>query len=103
MAEYTSVGKVEEFPEGEIKARRLNDEPVAIVNSQGNWYAFSNECTHTGAALSMGYVDNNVVICWLHNSVFDMNTGEKLEGPAFEPLTIYDIKIDGDDVLIGKR
>ena len=102
MAEYTNVGKVSDFPDGAIKPFTLGDEAIAIVNSEGRWYAFSNECTHVGAALTEGYVVANQVVCWLHGSVFDMATGAKVEGPAFDPLSVYEVKVQGDDVLVGK-
>jgi len=102
MAEYTNVGKLSDFPDGAIRPFTLGDEAIAVVSSEGRLYAFSNECTHTGEALTMGYVAGEQVVCWLHGSVFDITTGVKLEGPAFEDLSVYDVKVEGDDVLVGK-
>ena len=103
MAEYVNVGKLSEFPEGKAQPFLVNEEKVAVVNSEGRLYAFSNECTHVGADLTSGYIFGNQVVCWLHNSVFDMETGERLDGPAFDPLTIYDVRVEGEDVLVGKK
>jgi 3-phenylpropionate/trans-cinnamate dioxygenase ferredoxin subunit len=103
MSEYTNVGKTSDFPEGRPRPFMLGDEKVAVVQSEGRFYAFSNECTHVGAELISGYVFANQIVCWLHNSVFDMESGDKLDGPAFDPLTIYDVRIEGEDVLVGRK
>ena len=103
MPEYVNVGKLTEFPEGQVRPFLVNEEKVAVVNSEGRFYAFSNECTHVGAELTSGYVYGDQVVCWLHNSVFDMGTGEKLDGPAFDPLTIYDVRVEGEDVFVARK
>ena len=103
MAEYMNVGKVSDFPDGAIKPFTLDGEDIAIVNSEGRFYAFSNECTHVGASLAEGYVAGAQVVCGRHGSVFDMITGNRVEGPADDALSVYDVKVEGDDVLVGKQ
>ncbi|WP_366515033.1 Rieske 2Fe-2S domain-containing protein, partial [Microbacterium sp.] len=38
--------------------------------------------------------------CWAHGSAFSLRTGHPLNLPAFEPVPVYEVVIDGDDVLI---
>ena len=38
--------------------------------------------------------------CWLHGSTFDMRTGKPTTLPAFEPVPVYPVRVDGDDVLV---
>jgi 3-phenylpropionate/trans-cinnamate dioxygenase ferredoxin subunit len=103
MSEYLNLGKVSDFPEGQVRPFTLDDEKIAVVQSEGRFYAFSNECTHTGAELTSAYTYGSQVVCWLHGSVFDMDSGARLDGPAYDPLTVYDVRVEGDAVLIGRK
>jgi nitrite reductase/ring-hydroxylating ferredoxin subunit len=86
-----------------IRGFKIGDEPVAVVNLDGKFRAFTNLCSHNYVPLSdgYGYAKDNYVMCLLHMTVFNTDTGEIRAGPAIQALTIYDVKIEGDDVLVG--
>ena len=44
--------------------------------------------------------DLETIECPKHGSTFDLNTGKPRTLPATLPVETYDVKIDGDDVLI---
>jgi len=73
---------------------------VAIVRSDDEWYAIYNECSHAAIALSEGEVEGCEIECWLHGSRFDLRTGKPTSFPATEPVAIYPVKVEGDDVLV---
>ena len=101
MGDYVKVGTVDDFPVNEVKTRIVKNEHVSVVNAQGKFYAFSGFCTHVRVPLRGSYVENKWVCCWLHFSVFNMETGECEDGPAKEPLSIYDVRLEGGDVLVS--
>lgn len=104
MTEYVKVGTVSEFEPGVVTARKLGDRTVAIVNQDGAWHAFDDNCTHLQIPLTAGcYVGEKGVVCTYHWSVFDLTTGQSVGGPAYYPIAIYEIRVEGDDVLIGGR
>jgi 3-phenylpropionate/trans-cinnamate dioxygenase ferredoxin subunit len=74
--------------------------PVCLARTNGQVYAVRDECTHQDVMLSQGEVENGKIECWLHGSQFDLATGEPTGLPATEPVSVYDVKIDGDDVLV---
>jgi len=41
--------------------------------------------------------------CWLHGSRFDLRTGEPTGLPAYEPVPVYPVRLDGDDVLVDVK
>lgn len=92
MGAWTSVGPVEGRPdldavfagELEITLARLED---------GSWVAFDNSCTHEDCPLSEGDLEGDQIICHCHSSAFDVHTGEVLEGPADEPLSVYPVRV----------
>lgn len=75
--------------------------PIAIVlDSEGEIHAIGDTCTHGEVSLSEGFVDGDTLECWAHGSAFSLRTGHPLNLPAFEPVPVYVVEIDGEDVLI---
>ncbi len=103
MADYVNVGKVSEFRPGVVRTATIDRERVAVFNENGKFYAFSNYCTHAGYELSSGFAAGGFVYCPLHGACFDLSTGEPVDGPAMDPLTIFDVRIEGDEVLVSAK
>ncbi len=102
MAEFVTVGRVEEIVDGEAKAFVVNGDEIAVARVEGDLYAFSDICTHRACNLSMGgEIEGTSITCECHGSVFDMQTGEALEGPATEPIATFEARVEGDDLQIG--
>ncbi|WP_243225798.1 non-heme iron oxygenase ferredoxin subunit [Microbacterium sp. CIAB417] len=79
----------------------LDGVPIAIVlDSEGTVHAIGDTCTHGDISLSEGFVEGDTLECWAHGSAFSLCTGKPLNLPAFEPVPVYIVEIDGDDVLI---
>ncbi len=75
--------------------------PIAVVlDSAGDVHAIGDTCTHGEISLSEGFVDGDTLECWAHGSAFSLRTGKPLNLPAYEPVPVYVVEIDGDDVLI---
>ena len=88
MAEWITVGKADEIAEGDATAFDANGEQVAVSRVNGELHAFSDICTHRGCNLSLGgEIDGTAIECECHGSVFDMVTGEVINGPALSEST----------------
>jgi 3-phenylpropionate/trans-cinnamate dioxygenase ferredoxin subunit len=84
-------------------ARRVEVDGVAIavvLDGQGEVHAIGDVCTHGDISLSEGFVEGDTLECWAHGSAFSLRTGRPLNLPAYEPVPVYVVQIDGDDVLI---
>jgi 3-phenylpropionate/trans-cinnamate dioxygenase ferredoxin subunit len=81
-------------------AVEVGDLDLAIVNSRGQYYAITDECSHASIPLSEGDVGDGEIECYLHGSRFDLRTGAPLGLPATEPVAVYPCRVDGDDVLV---
>jgi 3-phenylpropionate/trans-cinnamate dioxygenase ferredoxin component len=102
VSEFTAVCKVSDLPaDGAAAGFEVNGEPVAIVSTEGEVFAISDVCSHAEVALSEGEVDGYTIECWLHGSCFDVRTGDPTNLPATEPVPVYPVKIQGDDVLVS--
>lgn len=101
MADFVRVAGVGEIPTGRIKLVNVGGERIAVANVGGDFVAFSDECTHDGGPLSEGELEGEVVTCPWHFSRFNIRTGEIVDSPAEEVILVYEVKVDGDSVLVG--
>jgi nitrite reductase/ring-hydroxylating ferredoxin subunit len=92
MAEFVTVGPADSVGEGEARGFEANGTNVAVVRVGGTLYAFNDVCTHRGCFLSGGEVEGTAIICECHGSMFSMENGEVLEGPAEDPIATYPIR-----------
>jgi 3-phenylpropionate/trans-cinnamate dioxygenase ferredoxin component len=100
MSEYRRACALSDVAEGEAIGVEVGEEPVAIVRTQGEVFAIRDVCSHAQVPLSEGEIDGRTIECWLHGSRFDLRTGKPTGLPATEPVPVYPVKIEGDDVLV---
>ena len=73
---------------------------VIITLIEDTVYAIDDILTHEEIPLSEGSVHEDFVKCPKSGSLFRLSTGESLDDHAEAPLTTYDVKIEGDDILV---
>ncbi|HEY9290488.1 MAG TPA: non-heme iron oxygenase ferredoxin subunit [Microlunatus sp.] len=82
------------------QAVEVDGEDIAIVNSGGAIYAIADECSHAAIPLSEGDVGDGEIECYMHGSRFSLKTGEPLGLPATEPVAVYAVKIENDEIYV---
>ncbi len=90
-----------DLPEPGTMAVRLDGIPVVIVRSGGEVFAIDEFCTHADVSLADGEVRDQTIECWLHGSRFDLRSGKPVGPPASKPIGSYQVRLDGDDVLVS--
>ncbi len=103
MDEFVKVAETTEVPSGSLKKITINGKEILIANVEGKYYAIGNKCTHRGGDLSKGSFSGKIVRCPRHGTKFDVTTGEVVAGPAKTPEPTFEVKVEGKNVLIGKR
>jgi len=73
---------------------------VVLVRDGDEVHALRDECSHASLSLSEGEVTRKGIECWLHGSCFDLRTGQPSSPPATEPVDVYAVRVDGDDVFV---
>ena len=86
--------------DGEPVSVTLGETHIAVVQVDGNVYAFDDVCTHEFALLSTGFFEGCVIECPLHQATFDVRNGRCLTGPAVEDIRTFPVRIVGDDVMV---
>jgi nitrite reductase/ring-hydroxylating ferredoxin subunit len=104
-ANFVRVGSVSEFEPGALHAFVVGGRNVAVVQLEDAFYAFENFCTHEAVMFTSGYgvVAASSIICMLHGSIFSLATGEVINGPASDPVASFEVRVDGDDVLVADK
>lgn len=98
---FVKVARTADIQPGTMKCVRVGGRPILIANVDGAFYATDDTCTHEDTSLSRGHLAGDVVKCPLHNSRFNVRTGEVLEDPAEENLRTYALRVEGEDILVG--
>lgn len=73
---------------------------LALYRLAQGVFATDNRCTHGDARLSDGFLMDCCIECPLHQGQFDIRTGAALCEPVTEPIRVYPVRIDADDVMI---
>lgn len=93
------LGPVEQIPLGEGRAFAVDGAQVAVFRLRdGALRALAAVCPHRGGPIADGTIDQQVVICPLHQHAFDLRTGCSTIGQ--EPLRSYNVTLDGDRNLV---
>ena len=99
--EFHAVVKTGDLDEGEAMQVIVGRKEIAVYNLDGKYYATDDICTHAYASLADGYVEGELIECPLHGGCFDIRTGKAMTPPVTDDLKIYEIKIDGEEILVG--
>jgi nitrite reductase/ring-hydroxylating ferredoxin subunit len=100
MAEYVTVGTAADLSEGEMRAFEVGGRRVTVASVGGSLHAFDDTCTHRQCSLADGDLEEARVTCPCHGSQFDVTTGEVLNPPATEPVAIYRLRVEKDEIQV---
>ncbi|MFC5834987.1 non-heme iron oxygenase ferredoxin subunit [Nonomuraea insulae] len=101
MSDFEKVCKLDDIPDEGVIGVEVGDTPVALVRKGEDVFALHDVCSHAEVKLSEGEVYDSTLECWLHGSCFDIRSGKSTGPPATQPVNVYTVKIDGDDVLVS--
>jgi 3-phenylpropionate/trans-cinnamate dioxygenase ferredoxin subunit len=87
-------------------AVRLDGGPdgVCLVRLGDQFYAVSDRCSHANVSLSEGEIDDEecTVECWKHGSTFSLLDGLPQSLPATQPVPVYKVERDGDEIVVSE-
>ena len=101
--QYVTVAKVGDLEPGELMYVEVGDEPVCLINLDGELYALNDTCTHEEASLSDGTIEGDEIECPLHGGAFNIRTGQPVAFPVVVPVETYGVRIVGDEVQVAVK
>ena len=99
---FRTLGPADAIPNNFVVPYYLEDRKlrISVARVGDRLYAFDDLCTCSaeGACpLSGGLLTGTTIMCQCHGSRFDLTTGALINGPATEPLNVYDVEeVDGE-------
>jgi 3-phenylpropionate/trans-cinnamate dioxygenase ferredoxin subunit len=102
VADRVVVCRRGDLAPGEARRFDLPGTRVALVRLGDDFYAIGDRCSHEDYSLSEGEVwaDECELECPRHGSTFDLRTGEPCSLPATKPVPVYEVQLEGDDVVV---
>lgn len=100
MSEYVEVARVGEIAPGERKLIDFEEVTVALFNVNGRYFCIEDVCTHDGGPVAEGELEGHVIECPRHGALFDVRDGSVLSMPAVVPVPAYDVRVEGDRILV---
>ncbi|HEX7167961.1 MAG TPA: non-heme iron oxygenase ferredoxin subunit [Acidimicrobiales bacterium] len=95
----------DEIVPGESRRFDVEGLRVCVVRIDDDFYAIGDRCSHEDYSLAEGevFVDDAEIECWKHGSTFSLRTGEPQSLPATKPVPVYDVRVDGADLVLSAR
>jgi 3-phenylpropionate/trans-cinnamate dioxygenase ferredoxin component len=104
-AEFETVASVADLAEGTVLQRvRSSGDAVCLVRYKNQISALSDICTHQHFSMSLGdLLHDGTLQCAWHGARYDCRTGEVKQIPATSPLPVFQVRLEGDQILVGPR
>jgi 3-phenylpropionate/trans-cinnamate dioxygenase ferredoxin component len=97
----TRVCRADDVPLNEVRRFEVNGERIAVYHLPLGFFATDDTCSHEEYSLSEGFVEDTTIECPEHGAVFDIETGKPKTLPATQPIKVYRVVVDGEDVFLG--
>jgi nitrite reductase/ring-hydroxylating ferredoxin subunit len=86
--------------ENELKQISFKGYEILVINRNKKFYCLEARCTHAGAPLAEGELENDVLQCPWHGSRFNIETGEVVRGPAKKQLRVYNSTVKDNNLFV---
>ena len=94
------MAQTSDVPDGRVKVVTAKETRLALANVGGTYYAVEDRCTHDGGPLGEGELVGDQVECPRHGARFDVKSGAAVTLPAVVPVKSFQVKVNGNDILI---
>jgi len=99
--QFRTLGPGDAIPNDFVVPHYLDDlkRRISVARVDDRLYAFDDLCTcaEKPCPLSGGLLTDTTLMCQCHGSRFDVTTGAVINGPAMEPLNVYEVQeVDGE-------
>ena len=98
--QHRLAGAASAITAGMAKSFPIDGMDVLVCNVDGSFYAIEDVCTHDGAPLDQGQLEDKCIVCPRHGATFDVTTGEAITLPAVIPVMTFGVSIEGNDLLV---
>jgi nitrite reductase/ring-hydroxylating ferredoxin subunit len=99
-SDWTDVADLDDLADGTPHRVKADGTPVLLLRQGNRIRAIGATCTHLGGPLDEGPVDGDTVTCPWHGSVFSLDDGALIHGPAMMPVAAYEVRVKDGRIAI---
>ena len=77
------------------------EDPLLLINDNGEFRLIDDDCTHAIASLSEGRLEGTILFCPLHGGSFDIRTGKAKSLPCKQALRTHQVTVEDGTVYFG--
>ncbi len=99
-SKWTDVLAESELEDGKPHRVELDGAAVMLLKHDDGIHAIGAVCPHLGGPLDKGEIDGENVTCPWHGSVFCLQDGRLIHGPATAPVDSYEVRVQDGRVSI---
>jgi anthranilate 1,2-dioxygenase ferredoxin subunit len=85
---------------GQPLRAELDGVGYAVIRLDDRIHVIADLCTHGPGLLSDGYLLDDEIECPFHQGRFHVPSGRPTEPPCTEPIRVWTVRVEGDDVCI---
>ncbi len=100
MSDWIDVISVSDLAESQHVVVDVDGVEVAVFRIDGEFYAVEDVCTHDGAEIASGRLEGCEIICPRHGARFCLKTGKVLQGPAYEDLSCFQLRVENGVIQV---
>ncbi|TKK65969.1 Rieske 2Fe-2S domain-containing protein [Ilyomonas limi] len=99
--DFIAVLPENELAENTMRCVNAGEVPVLLARKNGEIYAIAHTCSHLGGPLSEGdLLDDGNVRCPWHGSVFSLQDGSVVDGPATAPQPKFEVRVNNGQIEV---
>ena len=103
LEEFTAVIDDNALPADKPTRVVADGVTVVLVRRNGKISALRDACSHLGGPLSEGKLEGDAIRCPWHGSLFCLEDGRILEGPAVFPERTFDVRVRDGQIEVRAR
>ena len=96
---WHKVAEVQQVPQGSRKHVELAGREYMLLHTRDGLYCIDHHCPHADGPAGDGLVMGRTITCPLHKWRFDLTDGSHVH-KGTRNLGVYQVRIEGNDVLI---
>jgi len=102
--DFVRVASLGSVPDGSMLPVMAGKDQVLLANVGGRIFAIGAICSHEWAYLGEGWLKPELLQleCPLHGGQFSLESGAATALPADEPVPVYAVKVEGDDIFVAE-
>lgn len=108
VKDFVPVMALNDLEENKLTLAMLPNLPIVLLRRGDQVYALAETCAHLGGPLADGQVTDSpdgmpAVVCPWHNSTFNMDNGNVIDGPSAYPQPCFETRIRDGQVEVRHR